>query len=208
MRNFFDRYSYSIVKMFINQFALGLFGAVLAMATSKSLALSIVVGIFSIVFYLFLIYTVTWEIGAKDKISIDCGKLKRRPYFGVILSLIANIPNFIIAILYTVFRLVFAENDNAAAVIRTVAFYLEGIYQGIMSKITIGTHIVDGAEVGIRMFEYWWSYFVIIIPAVAVAGVAYWLGIKNAHFTNMMEYQYPESDREPKKKWFGRNKNN
>lgn len=207
MRNFFDRYSYSIVKMFVHQFALGLFGAVLAMATTKNLVLSIVVGVFSIAFYLFLIYTVAWDIGAKDKISIDCGKLKPRPYLGILLSLAANIPNFIIAILYSIFRLVFAENDNAAAIIRTVAFYIEGMYQGIMSKIIIGTHVVDGAEVGIRMFEHWWSYFVIIIPAVAVTGIAYWLGMRNALYNKMMEYQYPESDREPKKKWFGRNKN-
>ena len=207
MRKFFDRYSYSIVKMFINQFALGLFGAVLAMATAKNAVLSIVVGIFSILFYLFLIYTVTWDVGAKDKISIDCGKLKPRPYLGILLSLIANVPNLIIAILYTVFRVALPENGDIAAVIRVIAFYFEGMYQGIMSKITIGTQIVDGAEVGIRMFEYWWSYFVIIIPAVLVTGIAYWLGIKNALYNKMMEYQYPESDREPKRKWFRRNKN-
>lgn len=197
MGKFFDRYGYSIVKMFVYQFAIGLLGAVLSLATSMNFTLSIVAGVFSVLFYLFLLYTMTWEIGAKDKISFDYGKIKKRPYLGFLLSLMANTPNFIIAIIYTLFRVISPDNDNVAAIMRTVAFFFEGMYQGLLSKITVG---------GIKMFEYWWSYFVIIIPAVLVAGVAYWLGTKNAHFTSMMETQYPESDREPKKKRFGKDK--
>ena len=197
MRNFFTRYSYSMITMFVRQFAIGLLGAVLALATSMNTALSIVSGVFSILFYLFLIYTMTWEIGAKDRISSDHGKLPARPWRGFVISLIANTPNFVIALIYTVFRLVSPDNDNVAAIMRTVAFFFEGMYQGILSKITIGE---------LKMFEFWWSYFIIIIPAVLTAGLAYWLGTKNVHFTRMMETQYPESDREPKKKWFGKNK--
>ena len=198
MRNFFNRYSYSMVKMFVNQFAIGLLGAVLSLATSNNLTLTIIAGVFSILFYLFLIYTMTWEIGAKDKISSDHGKLPPRPYLGFVLSLIANVPNIVIAIIYTLFRVISPDNDNVAAIMRTVAFFFEGMYQGILSKITIGEA---------KMFEFWWSYFIIIIPAVLTAGVAYWLGTREVHFTNIMVEEYPESDREPKRKWFGKNKN-
>ena len=51
MRNFFDRYSYSAVKMFIYQFAIGLLGAVLSLATSQNMTLSIISGVVSVLFY-------------------------------------------------------------------------------------------------------------------------------------------------------------
>ena len=73
MKAFFSKYSYSIVKMFVNQFAISIFGSVLAMATASAGndLLTLIVSCFAIVFYLFLIYTMVWEIGAKDKISVD-----------------------------------------------------------------------------------------------------------------------------------------
>ena len=76
MKNFFEKYSYSTIKMFVNQFAISIFGAVLAMAATAAgnNILTIVVSSFAILFYLFLIYTMTWEIGAKDKISVDTGR--------------------------------------------------------------------------------------------------------------------------------------
>ncbi len=197
MRNFFDRYGYSVVKMFINQFAIGLLGAVLSLATSMNSVLSIIAGVFSVLFYLFLIYTMTWEVGAKDRISADYGKIKKRPYLGFLLSLIANIPNFIIAILFTVFTAFSLYNDDVRFILRSISLIVQGMYQGLMSNITID---------GVKMFELWWPYFIIIIPSVLTAGIAYWLGTKNVHFTKMMETQYPDSDREQKKKWFGKNK--
>ena len=114
MKNFFSKYSYAMVKMFVTQFAIGLFGAVLSFAASsvggnESTTLSgtertllIVVSSFAILFYLFLIYTSIWEIGAKDKISADVGKLKIKPWLGLVISLLANLPNFIVATVYTV----------------------------------------------------------------------------------------------------------
>ena len=202
MRNFFSRYSYGMVRMFIYQFAIGLFGAVLAMATmpdeNGSRVLLIIAGVFSVLFYLFLIYTMTWEIGAKDRISIDCGKLDSKPYRGVLISLCANLPNFIIAIVYSIARIVPPINDPVEVWTRAIAtFSIDGMYTAFLSL---------RSPTGTALVHYWWMYFVIIIPAVATAGIAYWLGSRNVHFTKMMETQYPESDREPKKKWFGKDK--
>ena len=103
MKDFFSKYTYSTVKMFINQFAISIFGSVLSLATSaaENRVLSMVVSAFAIAFYLFLIYTMIWEIGAKDRISVDVGKMNYRPHTGLLLALIANIPNFLIAIVYS-----------------------------------------------------------------------------------------------------------
>ena len=202
MRNFFSRYSYGMVRMFINQFAIGLFGAVLSFAAmmgakdTQSNVLTIIAGVFSVLFYLFLIYTVAWEIGAKDRISIDCGKLKSRPYRGIIISLLANIPSFILAIVHAVALFVPPVNDLVEVISRFIAsLFIDGMYFGFLSVIKVG---------GVEITRLWWTYFVVIIPAVLVSGIAYYIGTKNIHFTKMLEQQYPESDREPKKKWFGR----
>lgn len=206
MKEFFSRYSYRMVKMFVTQAAIGLFGAVLAFAVSGAgdtvLALT---GAFASLFYLFMIYTSAWEIGAADRISIDSGKLKRRPWIGFIISLVANIPNLIVATVYGVCWAIShgAEGvaTNIAAMMRVVTLFIEGMYYGLMAAISIGTRVdLNGNVVPMELFNYWWAYFVIVIPAIVVCGVAYWLGTKNAKLTTLMDPVYPESDRDRKVK--------
>ena len=208
MRKFFSRYGYSAVKLFVTQFALGLFGAMLTSSTLEENVLAIVVGIFAVAFYLFLIYMNVWDIGAKDKISVDCGKLESNPWRGVLIALIANIPNLILATVYMIVRLAAPMNDAVSAFIRMLAFLIEGMYYGLLAAITLGTRTVevDGEMMteGIPLFEYWWPFFVIVIPALIVLGLAYYLGTRNAHFSKLMETEYPESDREPRRKWFSK----
>ena len=206
MNRFFERYSYSIVKMLLNQFAIGLFGAVLALATSGiSDDFLMLTSIGAMIFYLFLLYTVMWEVGSKDRISSDSGKLSSRPYFGVVLSAIANIPSFIVATVYSVCYFIShgAEGiaTNIAGAMRVVTLILNGMYYGLMTVLSSGTRVdAEGLTVPNELFNCWWAYFVIIIPALLVSGLAYWLGTRNFHLTKMMETQYPESDREPKLK--------
>ena len=198
MKSFFSKYSYSMVKLFITQIALGLFGGVLALATSTNDILLWVAGIGSVLFYLFLIYVAVWEIGAKDRISIDLGKAKKRPYVGFLITLIANVPNIIVASIYAICWFISKGAEgaatNIASFMRVITLFIEGMYYGLMTAIGIGPN------------SFWWAYFVIVIPAVLVGGVAYILGTMNAHLTKMMEPLYPESDREPKKKFFAKKK--
>ena len=89
----FKENSYDIVRLYVNQLGIMIFSMLLYTAVGSfeneklSSALSIFVSIFSICFYLILIYYVVWEIGAKAKIRIDGG---------LVLGLFANIPNFIL----------------------------------------------------------------------------------------------------------------
>jgi len=184
MKSLFRQYSYSMVKMFVNQFAISIFGAVLAMATaSANDVLTIIVSIFAIIFYLFLLYTMTWEIGAKDRISVDIGKKNYRPHTGLILSLVANIPNFLIALLYSIAYPFMASHrwaGNMAAVMRVLALLLEGMYSGITACVKIGSAALN---------YYWWTYFVITIPALLICWLAYYLGFKNVKFTTLFDYK-------------------
>ena len=178
MKDFFNRYSYGMVKMFVNQFAISLFGSVLAMAmaaTGKDI-LTLIVSIFAIVFYLYLIYAMTWEIGAKDKISVDVGKKKYKPFTGLFMALFANIPNFIIAIVYTVAYPLMNTAEwagNMAAIARLASIVIQGMYLGTTSSISIG---------GTYMNHIWWTYFLIIVPSLVVSFVAYYLGHKDFRF--------------------------
>jgi hypothetical protein len=142
--------------------------------------LTIVVGAFSILFYLFLIYTMLWEVGAKDRISVDVGKKPYRPHTGILISLVANIPNFIVAILYslgTPFMATHAWAGSMNGALMTISALSEGMYRGILSMITIS---------GTELYKFWWSYFLIIVPSLVTAWIAYFAGFKN--FRLIAEY--------------------
>lgn len=178
MKGFFSKYSYSVVKMLINQFAIGIFGAVLSMATTTagSDPLTIVVSIFAILFYLFLIYNMMWEIGAKDRLAVDYKKQPYRPHTGLIIALIANIPNFLIAISQTVTAPFMGMKWANALRSGTLVVYLvlEGMYLGLCGTWTIS---VGGVATSLQSF--WWMYYIIIVPALVTSWLAYYIGHKN-----------------------------
>lgn len=180
MKDFFHRYSYSIVKMFVNQFAISIFGTMLAMATSAAQndVLTLVVSIFAIVFYLFLIYTMVWEIGAKDKISVDVGKKQYRPMTGLYMALFANIPNFIFALLYSIgypFMGTHVWAGNMNFVVRLLTVIFEGMYLGVAMVLPFGAEI--------KLNTLWWTYYLMIVPALVTSFLAYYLGHKDFRFT-------------------------
>ena len=188
MKDFFHKYSYSIVKMFVNQFAISAFGSVLAMAAtaSGSDGLTLAVSIGAIIFYLFLLYVMTWEIGAKDRVSVDIGKKKYRPFTGVVLSLLANIPNFIIGILFALGA--FLEIDILRFISRIAYIVLEGMYLGITTVLPFGWEqsgalALQDSSVAI--------YFIITLPAIITCGLAYFLGHHNVKFTTLFDYKDP-----------------
>lgn len=172
MKSFFRNYSYGIIKMFVNQFAISIFGAVLSMATEKAgnTALSIAVSCFAILFYLFLIYTMTWEIGAKDRIHVDMGKKKYKPHTGLLMSLVANVPNLIVAVLFVIaypFMATATWAGNLAFVSKIIAIFIQGMYFGCVTTIQIA---------GVALNQMWITYFLIIVPSLVTSWVAYYLG--------------------------------
>lgn len=189
MKSFFRDHSYNMVKMFLNQFATAIFGFSLCLASGYggSYLLRNITSVCAILFYMFLLYTMTWEIGFKDRLP---GKV-RRPYMGLVLSLCANAINFLLAIPIMLATLikggVFSAIGGFAA---PAALLLQGQYMGVLA------HTVDGVPLN----SYWFMYFLIPIPAILTCGVAYWMGLSDKKLTSISDHVYPESDREPKKK--------
>ena len=183
MKRFFHEYSYNIVKMFVNQFAIALFGVSLTLATTQIYVdsansagfdtFTLIVSILAVLFYLFLIYTLSWEIGAKDRISVDSGKKPYRPHLGLLLSLVANIPNLLAAVIYAVASIF--ENNSVLFVVRFVASLLQGMYFGIITAISLP---VGAGGAYVQLNSLWPTFFLMTVPAMLISWLAYFLGHK------------------------------
>ena len=82
MMRFLKENMSTITKMIVNQLGMMIFGLVLSMATSQNDTLFLLASVFSVCFYMFLVYTVGWELGAKDKVRLDGGRIAYAPFKG------------------------------------------------------------------------------------------------------------------------------
>ena len=190
MKAFFERYSYESVRLALNQIAISMFGFALAMTAGKAESDSLLLwsSIGSILFYLALTYGSAHRTGSGDRLSIQYGKIPFRPLTGLLLSLIANSVNLILAILITVGH--YTDLVGISDISRIIALLIQGMYQGVLATVSVG---------GVTMNGLWWSYFLITIPAMLVATLGYIAGAKDFHMTKMGIPEYPESDRPSRK---------
>ncbi len=184
MVDVFKKHSYTIVKMFVTQVAIAIFGLGLAIATgmAKNTALQISSSILAILFYLFLIYGLCWEVGSKSYIAINGGREKRNIFVGLYMGIFANIPNAVLAILATLgfaFPEIFGSVGGVGSVI---ALAIEGMYTGLLSLNVAGNPLNSYAV----------SYFLIMIPSLAVSFSAYLLGSYDKHLTGIFIVKNPE----------------
>lgn len=194
MKNLFRDHSYDMVKMFLNQFATAIFGFSLVLATEKAqnTMLRNITSVAAILFYLFLLYTMTWELGFRDRVGVLHGTKPNRPWKGALISLFANSINFLLAILIMLGAF-FPKTalGGVGGVCKVAALLVEGMYTGLLAN-RVG---------GVQLNSMWFMFFVIILPSVLVCGLAYFFGLKDVKFTaGVNRQQYPESDRAPKQK--------
>ena len=170
MLHFLKERSYDIVKMLLYQIAIALFGISLAIATGGIATLQLATSILSILFYLILIYIMMWELGAKDAGSIKRSEAGATRLTGLYMALVASIPNFLLATFITLGTLLadvpFFGNLGAGSA--TVALLVEGMYTGLLA-IDVG---------GAPLNSMWFMWFLIILPLIATATVAYYAGTK------------------------------
>ena len=189
MKAFFERYSYESVRLALNQIAISMFGFALAMTAAKAESDSLLLwsSIGSILFYLVLTYGSAHRTGSGDRLSIQYGKIPFRPLTGLLLSLIANSLNLILATLMMIGQ--YTDLVGISDISRVIALLIQGMYQGVLATVSVG---------GVTLNGLWWSYFLITIPAMLVATVGYIAGAKDFHITKMGIPEYPESDRPSK----------
>lgn len=172
MKNFWSENGYNVIKIFLNQIALSMLGFVMAMATqSAHIAMRVIVGIVCVVFYLWILYVMMYEMGQKDGIKIQSGRLHYSKLKGFWISLLANVPNIIIGVLTFIgglcFEMIGVTVKSWAAelyfVSNAIGKVIEAVYLPIISAV-----LRD---------EYWPLLITPILPIV-VCTVAYRLGVK------------------------------
>ena len=178
--------SYDIVRLYINQLGIMIFSMLLYTAVGSfnnpklSSALSIFVSVFSVVFYLILIYYVVWEIGAKDKIRIDGGRMERFKNKGLFLGLVANIPNFLLGFLTTLFLIIYliSHNDGVYAaflIANTITRFHASMYLGFITGVVPGATVAENIDYSEFLIE---SVLFTVIPIISplITHLAYRLG--------------------------------
>lgn len=179
MKDFFSRYSYQTVHLFLNQVAIGLFGMVLALAAgmAESDGLKIGTSIFAVIFFLFLQFASAWRVGSEDRVSVDLGKRKRDLLVPIKMWALANSLNFLLALFISLglwFPGVgfFSVLGGIASPIKLVA---EGMYTGLLS-INVG---------GQPLNTLWFMHFLTPLPALLAIVVAYLCGLNNINFRGL-----------------------
>ena len=181
MQDFFRERSYDAAKLLVTQIAISAFGFVLTFAAGSVDNDSLRTGcsVFAVAFYLFLVYTSIWDLGAKDALSIEYGHREYRPLTGLWIALLANAINFLLALLIL---LGVALPDasffgNVGAVSKIIALFAQGMYSGLLS-LRIGTAYLNSFSL---------SYFLMPLPAILTATAAYFFGLKNKRFTRLFD---------------------
>lgn len=176
MKDFFTRYSYQSVHLFLNQVAIGLFGVVLSLAAgmAENDGLKIVTSVFSIVFFLFLQFAAAWKVGAEDRVSVDLGKRQRDLFVPVKMWALANSVNYLLAIIITVASVFPSEGiiSTVGGAASTVTLIAEGMFTGLIS-ISVG---------GQPLNSYWFIYFLMPLPSLLSVVAAYFCGLNHINF--------------------------
>lgn len=174
MKMFWAQNGATIRKCIMYQFGAAFLGLMLAMtaATAKIDTLFLITSIFSVLFYLCLIYTLIWDCGARDRIKVDAGRAKKSLFNGLKISLFANIPNIALSILVYI-GTIFGSTSlpfkwewagSLAGICKTVILLWESMYLGLMQ---------------LYMPNNIFAYSLIILPALFTSCVAYILGFNN-----------------------------
>ncbi len=167
-KEFWKKYSYGIVRIFVDQIAISLFAFAVALGLANdNMPLAIASSVFSILFFMFMVAELCFRQGASDKEKIDLGRFQRNNLTGLYMGLLASVPNFVLAVGYAVFHSIEATQGSIDGFFNLAMKLISGEYLGLLA-IKVG-----GNTLGI----YPISYFVIIIPGVLAAFLGYYLGV-------------------------------
>lgn len=183
---FFKKNLSLISKLFINQIGMTIFGIVLTMAVNmaakgKSVFL-LCVSLFAVLFYLALIYSVMWEVGARDILRIESGKQEKVPFFALKASLFASVPNFFLALLMLLgFLLGYVWDLSFGVLLYGITHIFVGLFESMYAgcfSVILDTFAYD------PFIEYLVATLLYIfssLPMILVSVGAYELGKRNVY---------------------------
>lgn len=183
---YFRENSRIISRLFINQIGMTIFALILTMAASQAAKdnnlVLVLVSVFSILFYLCLIYNVMWDEGARNIIRINAGRMKKSVAFPFTVALIAASPTLLLVALMALSGLVgyifdVAFLKNVLDVIYIVIASLHAMYIGLFSWLI---SLLPAVEMW-KDFMAVGLYFLAPLPMILVSAGAYFLGTRNIY---------------------------
>lgn len=192
---FFKQNSYDIVRLFINQIGIAIFSLFVYTAfgaiwfkdannrSTQELLMLIGVSVFAMAFYFFLIYTATWDYGAKDKIKIDGGRMERDRFKGLKMAILANVPILVFALVAIIFRAVYMFTDMGGFGLTSSIFHFllqltASMYDGVLQSIFNGLRVSADSPNNLYFLMQEIGYFVMPVFSVISAHVGYSLGLR------------------------------
>lgn len=209
---FFKENSNIIIKLIINQLGIAIFSIFLYFAavafanaeTEKGVwsvvdTINVCVSVFSILFYFALIYNAIWEIGAKDKIRIDGGRLEKSSFKGLLIGIFAYIPTLVITGVGLIFNVIYLITNSSQSISNVidaskttvsavgsisgiftfVLRFFSGMYFGVIQGI--GALVAVSYERNSVMDYFVKNVFYILLPLLALAVIhfAYTMGLND-----------------------------
>lgn len=183
---FIKQNSYDIVKFFIYQVGIAIFSIALLTAVSSAIeqdiglrsTMKLIVSILAVGFYMMLVYMVSWEEGAKDRIRIDGGKIKGDRFKALKVALIANIPNFVFSGVAVISSLLYADGNiwtTILGIFLAIIGLIEAMYIGAIQFILSAV----AQNTPIYYFLQSLCFFLFPLLIVASAHLGFTLGDKN-----------------------------
>ena len=180
---FIKENSYDIVKFFIYQIGIAVFSLTLAIPLAAAVdekndsIVQLCVSILAVAFYFILVYTVSWEHGATDRIRIDAGKVSLDKYKGAKIAFIACVPNVILSVIAIFASLLYIEGNAWNTVLGLVLAIL-----GLIESMYLGAVQFISGAVGNESTVYLINsicYLVFPVIIVIASHLGYTFGDKN-----------------------------
>ena len=166
--------SYEIVRFIVIQLGLSIFGLVLTMAChTLNPTLLMPVSLFSIGFYLFLVYSVAWENGSKDKIRVDAGRIPDRKGKGFLVMLLAQSPYLLLTAFMLIGGIVAMLGAEAVG---SGLFTFPYLLVNFLSSVYLGAMKALVGSFGDRYLLSALVHIALTLPAILTAGFGYFLG--------------------------------
>ncbi len=184
---FWKKHSYQIVRLFIIQIGIAIFGLVLSFAVATAFRDRndriplLMVSVFSVLFYLFLLYSVSWEIGGKDRLKLDAVHAEFKGSTGFLLATLAEIPNFLFDLLMLIGGIlvragVTVGGSRTFGVGYAPETFLDSMYVGIIRSLLEATGLSQDASPSYYLVAALF-FLASTLPAILVIGFGYYMGV-------------------------------
>ncbi len=147
---FLKKNSYQVVRLLLNQVGIIIFSLIVTMTAAgmdeaQQPAMTLLASLFAVVFYLFLIFFAMREVGNRDSVRIEGGRLTYDPLYGLKVGLLAAVPNFFLAFLMLVGLLLGEAGEPLAAVAYILNYFIQSMYLGIIKALFTALSLLENS---------------------------------------------------------------